>query len=515
MNTFLTQSIHQQKKYRGIWIGLLILLFFVVALLLRLHTLNVTFDRDSYDEGVYWQTLRSWTAGNPLYGKTFYSQPPVFMYAVYPFYLLGGQTIWGARLGVAIMSMVGLVGALCLGKALRGWLGAIIAALLLLIDPRYLSTSQVLQAEGVQVPLTLLAVGCAYLWWSKPTTRSGMIAAGVCTISLVAAILSKLFAVGALVPVFLLAVHQLWRSFHQPAPEKRAILISLLIAIICAILATIICLAPIFSSWSQFWNQAIGFHESAKSAPNVAPRLHMILQALNTPVSYIALVSTLIALWKRDWRILPLLAWFVVMVVILHSQKPLFPHHLVELIPILVALAIPGLQPLQEGLKELFQLQPFKEAIKKLRNFNGIASLLLALMILVSIVLNARTIRYYYKGIIADNNSPATQENRVIAQSLQSYIKPGELVITDAQFTLAMGNRSTPPYLVDTSSVRITTGDVTAQELITTASEPQVQGVMIAYSTERLDQVPQFDNWVHQHLHLVQKYSDGTQLWIK
>src|SRR5690348_1154249 len=60
----------------------------VAALLMRLYTLHAPFDRDSYDEGVYWQSLRAMSAGHALYRDIFYSQPPFFLLSIYPFYAL-------------------------------------------------------------------------------------------------------------------------------------------------------------------------------------------------------------------------------------------------------------------------------------------------------------------------------------------------------------------------------------------------------------------------------------------
>ena len=45
----------------------------VIAIGLRLYQLGLPFDRDGYDEGVYWQTLRSMSAGHVLYQDIFYS----------------------------------------------------------------------------------------------------------------------------------------------------------------------------------------------------------------------------------------------------------------------------------------------------------------------------------------------------------------------------------------------------------------------------------------------------------
>ena len=49
---------------------------------MRLYLLGPLFDRDSYDEGVYWQTLLAMASGHTLYSQIFYSQPPFFIQSV-------------------------------------------------------------------------------------------------------------------------------------------------------------------------------------------------------------------------------------------------------------------------------------------------------------------------------------------------------------------------------------------------------------------------------------------------
>src|SRR5579864_5430072 len=117
----------QIKSGDGVFSRLKGLFFFVVVLALlalagwmRWHTLDVPFDRDSYDEGVYWQSLRSLAQGYTLYGQIFYSQPPAFLLSVYPVYRIFGQSILAARVAIALLSLCGLLGALFVGKVLRG-----------------------------------------------------------------------------------------------------------------------------------------------------------------------------------------------------------------------------------------------------------------------------------------------------------------------------------------------------------------------------------------------------------
>ena len=100
------------------------------------------------DEGVYWQSLRAMGAGYHLYKQIFYSQPPLFLMSIYPFYELLGSTITSARIGVAALSFLGLLGAYLMGKALAGRAAGVGAVVLLMITPMYLEQSHILRAEG-------------------------------------------------------------------------------------------------------------------------------------------------------------------------------------------------------------------------------------------------------------------------------------------------------------------------------------------------------------------------------
>ena len=67
----------------------------VAAVGLRLYHLDV--HEIGYDEGVYWQTLRSMSAGHALYRDIFYSQPPFFVLSIFPAYASFGSSLWSAR----------------------------------------------------------------------------------------------------------------------------------------------------------------------------------------------------------------------------------------------------------------------------------------------------------------------------------------------------------------------------------------------------------------------------------
>jgi 4-amino-4-deoxy-L-arabinose transferase-like glycosyltransferase len=484
----------------------LILALIATSLWLRLHDLGVQFDRDSYDEGVYWQTLRAMSAGYPLYRQVFYSQPPIFMLATFPIYVLCGQTIWAARLGMVLLSLLGLLGAWLLGYALRGRLGALAALLLLVANALYLRQSQTLQAEAPCVAFELLAVALAYLWWQHPTGWKGICLAALSTITLVLSIMSKLFGVAALVPIGLLALARLWLILRQPATRHWQSASSLLVGIAAFIIATVVLLLPFAGSWSQFVQQMINFHVAAGHILKAqqASNLATIRGGLASLLTLAALYGTVVALLRRDWRILPLLGWLLATLYLLWDEVPLFQHHLVILAAPLIPMAIMGITPFS-----------FKQP--QVTRAWQIATVLALLLIMITSVLGLRDSRSYLRTEHG-NNTAVTSSNSPQQQAikdLQTYTQPHQLVITDSQFIVALAGRSTPPDLVDTSSVRVQSGYLTAQQLITDAAQPQVQAILFYTGRLRLPQLAPFDAWVTTHYRLVRNYGNGNGLWIK
>src|SRR5436309_8843831 len=121
----------------------------------------------------------------------------------------------------------------------------------------------------------------------------------------------------------------------------------------------------------------------------------------------------------------------------------------------------------------------------------------------------------YYRSSLEQATGKTAQDLRA-AQDLRNETAPGQLIITDAQFLAGLADRDTPPSLVDTSLVRILTGNVTAEQLIQEASQPQVHAVL--FYTYRLDAKPiaDFHTWVTQHFRLAHHYEhSGQELWIK
>ncbi len=87
--------------------------------------------------------------------------------------------------------------------------------------------------------------------------------------------------------------------------------------------------------------------------------------------------------------------------------------------------------------------------------------------------------------------------------------------MTDAQFIADMAGRNTPPELVDTSMVRIASGDLTLQQIIVATSQPQVHAVLFFSGRFYLRNVRPFHEWVAAHFHLLHAYGQGMELWVR
>jgi hypothetical protein len=499
----------------------------IVAIAMRLYKLDVPFDRDGYDEGVYWQSLRAMAAGHVLYQDTFYSQPPVFLLSTFPGYVLFGSTLWSARLGVALVSLIGLLGAFLLGKVLGRRLGAVIALLLLIVNPVYLAESQTIQAEVSSTAFSLLAVGLAYTWWEQPEGIAGLCWAALTGITVALGIMCKLLSVSCLVPIVILMLARIWQSWQKRARARSIPLVPIFVGIGACIVTALLVLLPFLSSYQNLVSTVITLHTKAAVAfaSSQKGNASLIKSALISWLSLAALFGIAAALLRRDWRVIPLIAWLLVTLYLLWRQVPLFSHHLIALVPPLIGLAVMGIgNNLTWKSLTRYSLVPAKSRsvapdkgnqARSTSILGDIMSWIALLLILITVGLAVQQDRQYYRSDAYVATDQQTQQELRVAADLQHAITPGQLVITDAQFIAGLADRNTPPSLVDTSMVRITSGYLTLAQLENTASQPQVHAVL--FYTGRLGEpeIAPFHEWVAQHFRLAHTYGKGQELWVR
>ncbi len=481
----------------------------VIAIGMRLYHLGLPFDRDGYDEGVYWQTLLSMSAGNTLYKQIFYSQPPFFMLSTFPGYVLFGSSLWSARLGIALVSLLGLLGAFILGKVLSGRLGAIAAMLLLIVNPLYLAQSQTLEAEVSSTALSLLAVGLAYLWWKYPEGTRGLIYATLTGITITLSIMSKLLSVSVIIPVVFLMAARLWHIWQKQSGTRLRALLPILVGIVACILTFVVLLLPYRDSYQAMLQSVITFHSTAAEVYSYSQQQNIstIQTALTSLLTITALFGVVAALLRRDWRVVPLIAWFVATLYLLWHQVPLFSHHLIAVTPPLIALAVIGI-----GNRPLKSEDSSSNMLSKANPYITWISIAL---ILITAIIGVQQDRIYYRTAVASSTSGLTQLESTVATDLRNATSADQLVVTDAQLIAGLANRNTPPDLVDTSAVRITSHYLTLKQLESATYQPQVHAVLFFTGRFYLSSIAGYHSWVAQHFHLLRNYGAGRELWVR
>jgi hypothetical protein len=101
---------------------------------------------------------------------------------------------------------------------------------------------------------------------------------------------------------------------------------------------------------------------------------------------------------------------------------------------------------------------------------------------------------------------------RPTVAALHAATAPGEAVITDDQFAAALADRSTPPELVDTSQVRVLSGDLTAAEVERIAERSDVRAMLLA--TDRLVKLPGLRDWLRQRYPVVRQIDPERRLYL-
>jgi len=381
-----------------------------------------------YDEGVYWESLRSMASGHALFSEVYSSQPPAFLALMAPFFA-AGHTIASARAGVLVFFAVALLATYVATRTLLGPRAAVVAVALLAVDPLMLRQSVALMADGPATSLGLVALALA----ATAIRRSGRAAAtrsALAGAALAAALLVKLLAVAFAVPVVLVLF---------PAPGAQAIRPSAREALVrgAAVLAggavaAALLLVPFADRLRLVWSQAISGHIAARSLHEGGLTHDMAIALGRESPFYLAGLVGLVVLLRRAPRMgVVALAWGGAVAALALVQHPLWPHHLVIASPLLAMAA--------GGITSVSWRAPSSRAQRRMA-VGAVACLAAAGL--------ATGLRALDQPFTADTVRQAVAV-------LQRATRPGELVVTDDQWAAAAAGRDTPPELVDTSFVRL------------------------------------------------------------
>lgn len=430
-----------------------------------------------YDEGVYWQSLRAMGRGEPLFGTVFASQPPAFYYAMLPFYLIG-HSIFPLRIGILVFSAAGLAATYVTGRLLAGPVAGLLAAALLATSSLYIQQGAVLQADAPAASLSLATLAFLLAATHASGRRRWLLgaAAGAC---LVFAVGTKLSGAVVALPAALI----LWRA---PRPRSH-----LPIAFVLGLAASaLIVLIPMLEYPQAAFDNLIRSHLAAGQALHQAlgVNLRLLLFKRELPLEGLAAAVTLVALLRRDYRVLPIGVWAAASVIAILLYQPLFPHHLVMLLPSLALLAGIG-------------LAGFSEAPVAL-TVSGLALVALTAGLGVGIAIGD-----------ARGELHAGGHEALLAASLGAHTHDGDFIISDNPYAVALADRDIPGPLVDTSHQRIASDLLSVADLDAASRRYRVRFVLL--DGDRLPSVPGFLAWLNKNYSPAPYSSDGASLYVR
>lgn len=399
----------------------------------------------NFDEAGYTVALEALREGQALASEIYLAQPPLFYRLLQGIAALTGPSFDELRAGMLVVSLVGVVAAFALGRAFGGDWAGLGAATLYSISPPFAGNAPLIEADPPSVTLALVALAAAAHGFGR--ARGGPLAllAGA---ALSAAVLVKLFAVTAFVPLVALAV------------SRRATVRQLVLAAAGGIAVLVLTVLPHLGALPELWEGVVGGHLEQREidAPSHGDNALRILDFFEprTPAAYLLLAGLLLGLRSRPRGIWALWTWTAAAAAFTIAMRPLLDHHLVLLS---AALSVPAGATLGA-------------AAGALRGRARVAAAVAVL--LVAGAGGAQQLRQAERNNVGEK--PRTLwAARVIAQETA----PGERIVTDIPTVAVLADRRVPGFLVDVSWGRVVSGALDAPTVIETIEEERIDAVVV------------------------------------
>jgi hypothetical protein len=455
-----------------------------VSLALRLNGLDGA--RGSFpalsEEGVRSEQLLLMANGFRPFRDIYTAQGLLLLDVLYPFYALFGGSLGAVRLGVGLLSVLGLVGAWWAGRHAAGSVGGLSAAFLLAASPAYLEGSRLALAEVPSLAPCLWAVGCG-LRWQRDNRPAWLYLAAVLAI---VGVLIKPMALAVVVPLAVLVL-------AQPTLRLRQVVVSLALALGITALA-VLAMGP-----NDVYQQIVQDRVAAGQGANWNPRRNVkpvladpfqgqpglfILAAAGVPL-------LIVASWRRG---LALASWALVAGGMLLVSSPLDPHDLVYLYGPLTLVAGAGLGRLawmawKEG--------PTGRRTRVLTV--GVAAILAAAPLPA---LSRTPDEPQRDNQLEDPDLRAFHRDAL--QSIDLLTGPREFILTDEPGIAALAGRLVPPDLVDPSRGRTRDGALTDRKAIDAAERYSARLALIW--GDRLRRLPGIPAWLDENYVLSQAF---------
>lgn len=424
---------------------------------------------DLFDEGIRAEQLLLMERGFRPFRDIYTAQGLLLLDLLYPFYVLFGGTLGAIRLGVGLLSVVGLAGVWWSVRQVTGPIGGLAALLLLSASGAYLEGSRLALAEVPSLAPCLWALGCAVRW--RRGGRAGWLYAAAALATL--GVLIKPMVLPVAVPLGLLAL-------LRPGLRWRELVIAL------GVVLAVVALAVVAMGPAEVWRQIVEYRLGAREGGSLDFRRNykLVVQEpfRDQPGLYILAALGALLLLLADWRSgLALAAWPLATIALLLYYYPLHPKHLVYLYPPLAVVGGAGI-----GRAAWYAWR------------EGPAGRLTRLLTVAVAVFIAALPLQTLSGPLDAGDPDAEAEDADlhtfdadVVRSLQALSGPDDFILTDHPYLAALARRMVPPDLVDPSVGRIRAGVLRDSDVLADARRYDVRLVLTwADRLRRLAGVP-------------------------
>jgi 4-amino-4-deoxy-L-arabinose transferase-like glycosyltransferase len=416
------------------------------------------------DEGINAMVSLLVARGYAMFAEIWSDHPPLLPHLLAVWLRLFGSSIQTARILTLLFSTILLGAAYKILSDTWGIACALAGALLIFLLPFYNTLSVAVMIGLPAIALAMVAL-LALLNWHL---RKADIWLVLSAIALAFSILTKLFT-GFLAPIFLIGI-LIDQKYDQPKIESWAKLLRP--AIIWALMFTGILLGiGLLLIKPENLPQFFGNHLAARQVEHYLnlPKSYTLLGYLRESwlIFLLALVGGILAISKRKWLSLYLIAWTAIGYLLLNFQVPVWYHH--QLLITIPAAMLAGVA-IGEAVHSISSIYHSRRIL----SLQGL--LIMVILIVFGLALITRV-----PTTISEFSQPdmLLERERLFLTRMSNHAPETHWVVTDMPMYAYRIGASVPPPVVALSEKRLITGELTEDQIVDVVQEYRPEQVLI------------------------------------
>jgi 4-amino-4-deoxy-L-arabinose transferase-like glycosyltransferase len=440
------------------------------------------------DEGLNLMRSMLVTLGHPLYTEVSSDQPPLFNQILALVFRARDFDVNAARTLVLLFSTLLVWAGAQFLELTWGKLAAILFLPLIIMAPRYLDLSVAVMIGVPAIALAAVSMVFVALWHQNRSSLWLVLSGFLLALS----VLIKLFT-GFLAPIFLIGMTLTAYFDRKEGRLSWRILQPALIWSVCfAGLGLLLGLALIGPQnvWEIIYPHLMAPTE--KYFQDEGYNINVHLQAA-VPLILLGLLGAIVTVYRRNWLTLYPLAWAAVAYIMFSFYSPVFYHH--QLL-ITVPLAILAAAAVGDGTLSLVRALRSSQYIRYETLFAVIA---LTGFVLVSIhyfpVVDRELL---HRPRLRASSLDATSGKLRVIDKMNEYREQTHWIMTDVPMYAFRVHKPVPPILATISQKRLSTGSLTAQDILAAMDEYRPEQVLIARFT-----IPALEDYLRKNYTLI------------